>query len=43
MTTPFCGQAKGQDEGQGDGKATAQKIMNYRRAAALEAPRRAAE
>ncbi len=25
------------------GEATAQEIMNYRRAAALEAPRRAAE
>jgi len=39
MTTPFCGQAKGKAKG----KATAEKIMNYRRAAALEAPRRAAE
>jgi len=39
MTTPFCGQAKGKTRG----KATAQKIMNYRHAAALQAPRRAAE
>jgi hypothetical protein len=35
MTTPFCGHTRG--------KTTAQKITNYRHAAALEAPRRAAE
>ena len=39
MMTRFCGQARGRTRG----KATAEKIMNYRRAAALEAPRRAAE
>jgi hypothetical protein len=39
MTTPFCGQAKGQDDEQHDRA----KIMNYRHVAALEAPRRAAE
>jgi hypothetical protein len=39
MTTPFCGQTRGKTTD----KATAQKIMNYRYAAALEARRRAAE
>jgi len=39
MTTPFCGQARGRTRS----KATAEKIMNYRHAAALEATRRAAE
>jgi hypothetical protein len=39
MTTPFCGQAKGQDEEQHDRA----KIMNYTPATTPEAPRGVAE